>query len=661
MEMSSSFSEILDHSSKRTPSLGTVSLCAIDDSGNRVDEIPSGLMAIGKAFESVSPYQPNAETVVHIVYGPCWDAVRAFLRRASFKRAKSILFLSDEVPTLVDVFDLWTLGPDDVGVWMKAYNSLRIEDLVRDMTRGHQLDDPGWFFSFHREEPEHEGEEENCAPEELFGSLGWEGLSSEFRACFRLQCFISGEQRVACSEPLSEAQWMSFFAGFCGSVFLGILIALFEAGRTSLVKSLLLLDSIKDRMPSWPARGSVMLSQICGKLDEWGLAEHCVSLAYDRSPGLKDGLVRLGWLKEGERDWEGALEYGKRDEQLGRLSSGWKVTLAQWYGRVGEFGKAEALIEEGYHSDTKLRDGFARLGWLKGEEKDWEGALEYGKRDEQLGRLSGGWKVTLAQWYGRVGEFGKAEALAIVVERDSLVDEKIRYVARGMAVCMRQRMAFTKDHESGAEFKTAMGFDLRHLMQERNQAVVGPVQDDEALFLYGLVRCIRARRVLEVGSLFGYSTMNFSKAVGREGTVYTVDLDNVWRVGDNHHVLRKDAADVSGNDLSNQPVDLVFFDAHSVDCQMALFRNMVSAGIIIDTTYLAFHDTGLHPFQVTKSATKTPNGWIHQHAEREMVRQLLLEGYSAISFGVNNNNYDSDVPFRHPPMSGKLSPELKKT
>ena len=48
-----------------------------------------------------------------------------------------------------------------------------------------------------------------------------------------------------------------------------------------------------------------------------------------------------------EKDWEGALEYGKRDEQLRRLSSGWKVNLAQWYGRVGEFGKAEVLIEEG--------------------------------------------------------------------------------------------------------------------------------------------------------------------------------------------------------------------------------------------------------------------------------------------------------------------------
>ena len=56
-------------------------------------------------------------------------------------------------------------------------------------------------------------------------------------------------------------------------------------------------------------------------------------------------------------------------------------------------------------------------------------------------------------------------------------------------------------------------YDLNHLTQEDNQIVVGPIQDDEALFLYSLIRVKRIKCVLEIGGLNGYSSINFIKAM----------------------------------------------------------------------------------------------------------------------------------------------------
>jgi predicted O-methyltransferase YrrM len=75
-----------------------------------------------------------------------------------------------------------------------------------------------------------------------------------------------------------------------------------------------------------------------------------------------------------------------------------------------------------------------------------------------------------------------------------------------------------------------VAYDLSHLTQQESQEVLGPVQDDEALFLYALIRVTKIRRVLEIGGLGGYSARNFCVAVGNHGIVYTVDLNPVPRL-----------------------------------------------------------------------------------------------------------------------------------
>ncbi len=67
-------------------------------------------------------------------------------------------------------------------------------------------------------------------------------------------------------------------------------------------------------------------------------------------------------------------------------------------------------------------------------------------------------------------------------------------------------------------------YDLSHLIQNENQDVWGPIQDDEALFLYGLIRTARIKTILEIGGLNGYSSMNFLKALDFSKKKYFVYL-----------------------------------------------------------------------------------------------------------------------------------------
>jgi hypothetical protein len=188
-------------------------------------------------------------------------------------------------------------------------------------------------------------------------------------------------------------------------------------------------------------------------------------------------------------------------------------------------------------------------------------------------------------------------------------------------------------------------YNLRHLTQPAHQRVAGPIQDDEALFLFGLIRVLRIRRVLEMGGLGGYSATNFLAAVGDRGAVYTVDIAPVPRCGDNHHPIQRDAALIVAADVGSEPLDLVFFDCHVYGAQITAFHTLTRQGIITERTLLALHDTGLHPTQIVDWAYPIADGWVHQPVERRMVNDFKRMGYDALILDVAPENL-GDIPYR---------------
>jgi tetratricopeptide (TPR) repeat protein len=66
------------------------------------------------------------------------------------------------------------------------------------------------------------------------------------------------------------------------------------------------------------------------------------------------------------------------------------------YGTKGDWDRATTLINDAYRLNSKLRDGFARLGWIGTRDQDWKGVLDLMIKDQEIERLSPEWKIKLA-------------------------------------------------------------------------------------------------------------------------------------------------------------------------------------------------------------------------------------------------------------------------
>lgn len=179
-----------------------------------------------------------------------------------------------------------------------------------------------------------------------------------------------------------------------------------------------------------------------------------------------------------------------------------------------------------------------------------------------------------------------------------------------------------------------MQYDLSHLIQEPSQAVLGPIQDDEALLLFAVCRVTCARRIAEFGGESGYSARNFLAAVrnAADAVVYTVDRNPVPQQAPNHRLIQKSAQDVCPDEFDGRPLDLVLFDCHDFAQQLQAFQTLSRSGVISQATSIALHDTGTHPQQYVPWAFRGVDGFIHQPAERDLVSYLQDHGYECLSF-----------------------------
>jgi len=193
-------------------------------------------------------------------------------------------------------------------------------------------------------------------------------------------------------------------------------------------------------------------------------------------------------------------------------------------------------------------------------------------------------------------------------------------------------------------------YDLSHLTQSPDQNVWGPIQDDEALFLYSIVRCCRLNRILEIGGLSGYSAKNFLQALSfsNTGVLYTCDINPVPILADNHKVFIKNALDLTPEDLDNKPIDLIFFDCHDL-VQVEIYDRFVNNNMVNSKTIIVLHDTNLHypPYHKWGTYIPSEDGYIHQPVERHMVNMFKLSGYDIFSISTDRTKHSPDFPIRH--------------
>lgn len=202
-------------------------------------------------------------------------------------------------------------------------------------------------------------------------------------------------------------------------------------------------------------------------------------------------------------------------------------------------------------------------------------------------------------------------------------------------------------------------YDLSHLTQVQSQNVFGPIQDDEALLLYSIIKTSLFKYIVEIGALEGYSAKNFCKAIPNDGKVLSIDINPVNKIDDKHIVLTKDINNVNYDDIKNigiPYIDLLFFDAHCLEEQMNFFEKVKNTDLITDKTIIAFHDTNLHyslPCETCGQLHKdsTTEGYLPYKAhkvEREMVNRFKkIYGYDIICFTTGFEDHNHNIPFRH--------------
>jgi predicted O-methyltransferase YrrM len=192
-------------------------------------------------------------------------------------------------------------------------------------------------------------------------------------------------------------------------------------------------------------------------------------------------------------------------------------------------------------------------------------------------------------------------------------------------------------------------YNLSHLTQKEDQNVSGPIQDDEALFLYSIIKGMRLNRILEIGGLSGYSAKNFLAAMDKvDGVLYTVDINPVPKLQNNHIVITKNAFNLTSDDVHSKPIDLIFFDCHDM-VQMDIYHKFVKEGIINDSTILSLHDTNLHyaPYQHCGKFVEKENGYAHQPVERKMTNLFKELGYDIFNLHTTQDKHNKDFPVRH--------------
>ncbi len=127
------------------------------------------------------------------------------------------------------------------------------------------------------------------------------------------------------------------------------------------------------------------------------------------------------------------------------------------------------------------------------------------------------------------------------------------------------------------------------------------VSGAEARILQFLVRVTGAKKIVEVGTLFGYSTLAFAKALPADGVIWTLEKNATnFAVAQRHfakfpagkkvRALNGDALELLQNLEKDGPFDLVFIDADKAGYVKYLDwaeKNVRRGGFIVgDNTFL---------------------------------------------------------------------------
>ncbi len=183
-----------------------------------------------------------------------------------------------------------------------------------------------------------------------------------------------------------------------------------------------------------------------------------------------------------------------------------------------------------------------------------------------------------------------------------------------------------------------------------NSLALGPLQKDEAMFVYSLIKCIQPSNAIEFGFNKGHSAFAILSALKSDAKFLTIDInDKCKKIFDsrfknnfkNAQIIIGDMTKVDFSpSFSLKSVEFVFFDAlHDLDLNIITFNNLKP--YLSSNCILLIHDTGLWSkkfmhdvhweiLPAIKSKNLNENLIAHQIDERKFANYLIEEeGFKA--------------------------------
>ena len=119
---------------------------------------------------------------------------------------------------------------------------------------------------------------------------------------------------------------------------------------------------------------------------------------------------------------------------------------------------------------------------------------------------------------------------------------------------------------------------------QKRKWTVGSVWEIEAQILYALVRALKPKRVLEIGTYYGCSTAHLCEALQRNGmgTLTTIDIYPLAEIPDQYReigeLIRMDLFDYEFSE--DDPIDFVFEDStHSKEMCQHIWNGFVKQNL----------------------------------------------------------------------------------
>ena len=239
-----------------------------------------------------------------------------------------------------------------------------------------------------------------------------------------------------------------------------------------------------------------------------------------------------------------------------------------------------------------------------------------------------------------------------------------------LKLAKKTKFLFYLDYQNTAYFDSKNKFKIRHVVLKNeydnleffnyhytNSMALGPLQKDEAMFLFSYLKCTKPKTVLELGFNLGHSALAILNAIDSDCIFKTVDINpKSEKIFKSKFSKKFRNAEFILDDMSmvdfekkfgQNTIDFIFFDAvHDLEVNIRTFHNLKH--LISKNCIIMIHDTGVwHRNFMHKSHFEVlaiiKHKWLddnivaHQIDERKFANFLMKE-HGFQSFNIHSSN-----------------------